>query len=68
MSAISNKPNPTVSKVSTEDTIKMTKAEVANVKELAWRENIQLKIVQKKGGSMVTAPIVFLSKLGFYSF
>jgi hypothetical protein len=50
------------------DTIKMTRAEVANVQQLAWNENIELKVIAKKGGSMVTAPVVFLSKLGFYPF
>jgi hypothetical protein len=65
MNAIDNKKEIVVP---TTDTIKMTRAEVANVQQLAWKENINLKIERKKGGSMVTAPIVFLSKLGFYPF
>jgi hypothetical protein len=63
--AIDNKKETFVPQV---DTIKMTRAEVANVQQLAWNENIELKVIAKKGGSMVTAPVVFLSKLGFYPF
>lgn len=65
MNAIDNKKETFVPK---EDTIKMTRAEVANVQQLAWNKKIDIKVVQKRGGSMVTAPIVFLSELGFYPF